>query len=50
MRQIKIIWDIRGADSLQIAKHFRGEIISADSRQIYKHMNIGTDKIDASQQ
>ncbi len=31
--------------SLEIAKEFNGEIISADSRQIYRHMNIGTDKI-----
>jgi len=30
--------------SLQIAKQFQGEIISADSRQIYKKMDIGTAK------
>jgi tRNA dimethylallyltransferase len=35
--------------SLQVAKKFNGEIISADSRQIYKHMDIGTDKIQPSQ-
>lgn len=31
--------------SLAIAKEFGGEIISADSRQIYREMTIGTDKI-----
>ncbi|MBU0981452.1 tRNA (adenosine(37)-N6)-dimethylallyltransferase MiaA [Patescibacteria group bacterium] len=31
--------------SLKIARDFDGEIISADSRQIYKKMDIGTDKI-----
>ena len=30
--------------SLRLAKKFNGEIISADSRQIYKKMNIGTAK------
>ena len=29
---------------IQLAKKFNGEIISADSRQIYKKMNIGTAK------
>lgn len=31
--------------SMQLAQHFPAEIISADSRQIYRHMDIGTDKI-----
>lgn len=31
--------------SLRLAKKFNGEIISADSRQIYKGMDIGTGKI-----
>lgn len=31
--------------SLEIAKKFNCEIISADSRQVYKYMDIGTDKI-----
>lgn len=31
--------------SLQCAEHFNGEIISADSMQIYKGMDIGTAKI-----
>ncbi len=30
--------------SLAIAKKFNGEIVNADSRQIYKNMNIGTEK------
>ena len=30
--------------SLKLAKEFKGEIISADSRQIYKYMDIGTAK------
>lgn len=36
--------------SLKLAKVFNGEIISADSRQIYKHMDIGTDKIPEMKQ
>ena len=31
--------------SIALAKHFNGEIISADSRQVYRQMDIGTDKI-----
>jgi len=31
--------------AIKLAKKFKGEIISADSRQIYKEMNIGTAKI-----
>jgi len=30
--------------AIKLAKKFRGEIVSADSRQIYKGMNIGTAK------
>ncbi|MEP7170907.1 MAG: tRNA (adenosine(37)-N6)-dimethylallyltransferase MiaA, partial [Bacteroidota bacterium] len=30
--------------SIEIAKHFSTEIISADSRQFYKEMNVGTAK------
>ncbi len=30
--------------SIQLAKHFKTEIISADSRQIYKELSIGTAK------
>lgn len=35
--------------SLQIAKRFNGEIISGDSMQIYKGMDIGTAKIKPSE-
>lgn len=31
--------------SIDAAKHFNGEIISADSMQIYKHLDIGTAKV-----
>lgn len=31
--------------SIELAKIFNGEIINADSMQIYKHLNIGTAKI-----
>ena len=31
--------------SVELAKRIGGEIISADSKQVYKFMNIGTDKI-----
>lgn len=36
-----------GKSSLAVllAKHFNGEIISADSRQVYKGMNLGTGKV-----
>jgi tRNA dimethylallyltransferase len=30
--------------SIQLARRFKGEIISADSRQFYEHMDIGTAK------
>jgi len=36
--------------SLKIARDFDGEVISADSRQIYKYMDIGTDKIPGPSQ
>jgi tRNA dimethylallyltransferase len=31
--------------SIKLAQKFNGEIVSADSRQVYKYMDIGTDKI-----
>ncbi|MEA2113238.1 MAG: tRNA (adenosine(37)-N6)-dimethylallyltransferase MiaA [Patescibacteria group bacterium] len=31
--------------AIKLAKEFSGEIVSADSRQVYREMNIGTDKI-----
>lgn len=30
--------------AVQLANHFNGEVISADSRQVYRRMNIGTGK------
>jgi len=35
--------------ALSLAKKFKGEIISADSRQIYKEMDIGTAKLKNNQ-
>lgn len=35
----------KSALAVKLAKKFNGEIISADSRQVYKKMNIGTGKI-----
>lgn len=35
--------------AIQVALHFRTEIISADSRQFYKEMNIGTAKPSAQE-
>lgn len=35
--------------AIQIAKHFNTEIISADSRQFYREMSIGTAKPDADE-
>lgn len=31
--------------SIELSKYFDEEIISADSRQIFRYMNIGTDKV-----
>ena len=30
--------------ALKLAKHFSGDLISTDSRQVYKQMDIGTGK------
>jgi len=35
--------------SIEIAKRFNGEIISGDSMQVYKGMDIGTAKITAEE-
>ncbi|MBI2356241.1 MAG: tRNA (adenosine(37)-N6)-dimethylallyltransferase MiaA [Candidatus Doudnabacteria bacterium] len=35
--------------AIKLAKKFNGEIISADSRQVYKGMNIGTGKVGKNQ-
>ena len=31
--------------AIEIAKHVQGEVISVDSRQVYKDLNIGTEKV-----
>ena len=36
--------------SIEIAKHFNGEIISGDSQQVYKKLDIGTAKITPEEQ
>ena len=36
--------------AIKIAKKYGGEIISADSRQIYRGMNLGTGKVTLSEQ
>ncbi|MBI3984167.1 tRNA (adenosine(37)-N6)-dimethylallyltransferase MiaA [Candidatus Microgenomates bacterium] len=40
----------KSALAMEIAKRFSGEIVNADSRQVYKGMNIGTAKPTAAQQ
>jgi len=35
--------------SVEVAKHFNGEVISADSRQIYRGMDIGSGKVTESE-
>jgi tRNA dimethylallyltransferase len=35
--------------AIKLAKRFNGQIVSADSRQIYKEMNIGTNKLTEKQ-
>ncbi|MEZ4870336.1 MAG: tRNA (adenosine(37)-N6)-dimethylallyltransferase MiaA [Caldilineaceae bacterium] len=36
--------------SLELCKRFQGEVVSADSRQIYRGMDIGTAKVSAAEQ
>ena len=36
--------------SVDLAKHFDGEIVSADSMQIYRYMDIGTAKASREEQ
>lgn len=36
--------------AIQLARHFDGEIVGADSRQIYHHMDVGTAKPTKQQQ
>jgi len=35
--------------SIALAKHFSGEVISADSRQVYRKMDLGTGKVTAAE-
>jgi tRNA dimethylallyltransferase len=35
--------------AIKLAQAIGGEVISADSRQVYKHLNIGTDKVSKEQ-
>jgi tRNA dimethylallyltransferase len=35
----------KSAMAIQLAKKFNGEVIGADSRQVYRHMNMGTGKV-----
>lgn len=36
--------------SLTLAKHYSGEVISADSRQVYRGLDVGTEKITKDEQ
>ncbi len=40
----------KSATAMRIAEEFNGEIICADSRTVYKHMNVGTAKPSAEDQ
>jgi len=40
----------KSALAINLAKKFKGEIVSADSRQVYKRMNIGTGKVTKKEQ
>lgn len=40
----------KSALAVSLAKKFNGEVISADSRQVYKGMNLGTGKITPQEQ
>ncbi len=40
----------KSAFAIELAKHLNTEIISADSRQVYKYMNIGTAKVGPTEQ
>ena len=33
--------------AIKLAAKFKGEIVNADSRQVYREMNIGTGKTDS---
>jgi tRNA dimethylallyltransferase len=40
----------KSALAMQVCEMLAGEIVAADSRQVYRHMNIGTDKPSAGEQ
>jgi len=40
----------KSALALQLAQEFRGQILSADSRQVYRDMNLGTGKVSRADQ
>ena len=35
----------KSALGLNLAKHYKGEVVSADSRQVYRHLDLGTGKV-----
>ncbi|MCR5509303.1 MAG: tRNA (adenosine(37)-N6)-dimethylallyltransferase MiaA [Lachnospiraceae bacterium] len=39
----------KSALAIRLAKHLDGEVISADSMQVYRHMDIGTAKLNKNQ-
>src|SRR5438045_7120237 len=40
----------KSALGIALARHFNGEIVSADSRQVYRGLDIGTAKVTAEEQ
>ncbi len=40
----------KSGSGIALAKHFKGEIISADSRQVYRGLDIGTAKVTPEEQ
>ena len=36
---------VKSSLGIDLAKHYNGEIISADSRQVYRHLDLGTGKV-----
>ena len=40
----------KSALGIALALHFNGEIVSADSRQVYRGLDIGTAKVTAEEQ
>ena len=48
--KIVVILGPTASGKSDLARHFNGEIISADSRQVYRGMNIGTGKVTKKEQ